>query len=141
MKHPTAIERIAEHTRQMNRTFPFDISDHLRYRIFRRDRDQHVYMISRQVPFLYPAYFVFCQFLEYLSKVWPQLFVQYFSSTLRYQYHMIISNCYGLGFCCRPSTPFIVCLAAHDSECRRWTPVNVTLLLSPRHSRGISYIG
>src|SRR5829696_3774783 len=31
-----------------------------------------------------------------------------------------------------------VCLAAHDSEFPRWTPVFVKLLLPPRQSRGVS---
>src|SRR3954453_15201473 len=31
-----------------------------------------------------------------------------------------------------------VCLAAHDSEFPRWTPVSVKLLLPPRQSRGVS---
>ena len=35
--------------------------------------------------------------------------------------------------------PF-VCLAAHESEFRRWTPGNVKLLLPPRQSRGVSLV-
>jgi hypothetical protein len=31
-----------------------------------------------------------------------------------------------------------VCLAAHDAEFPRWTPLNVELLLPPRQSRGVS---
>ncbi len=33
-----------------------------------------------------------------------------------------------------------MCLAAHVAECPRWTPGNVKLLLSPRQSRGFSYV-
>jgi hypothetical protein len=33
-----------------------------------------------------------------------------------------------------------VCLAAHESEFRRWTPGNVKLLLPPRQSRGVSFV-
>ena len=34
-----------------------------------------------------------------------------------------------------------MCLAAHELEFPRWTPVNVKLLLPPRHSRGNSHVG
>ena len=33
-----------------------------------------------------------------------------------------------------------MCLAAHESEFRRWTSGNVKLLLPPRQSRGVSLI-
>ncbi|WP_291775765.1 hypothetical protein, partial [Castellaniella sp.] len=35
----------------------------------------------------------------------------------------------------------LVCLAAHELEFPRWTPVNVKLLLPPRQSRGDSLVG
>lgn len=34
-----------------------------------------------------------------------------------------------------------MCLAAHELEFPRWTPVNVKLLLPPRQSRGDSLVG
>ena len=45
----------------------------------------------------------------------------------------------GLSSHIRPSGILLeVCLAAHLSESRGWTPANVKLLLPPRHGRGIS---
>jgi hypothetical protein len=49
---------------------------------------------------------------------------------------------YGLGFRSRPSRfSFLRVLGGSRVEFRWWTPISVKLLLSPRHSRGISRHG
>jgi len=48
---------LAADTRQMNHAFSFDLADHMRNRIFRRDRDQHMRAVPHQMTLLDPASF------------------------------------------------------------------------------------
>ena len=45
---------------QVYRTLALDVSDHLRHRVFRWDRDHHMHMISQQMPFLDLALLLRC---------------------------------------------------------------------------------
>ena len=93
------------HPAQIYRALALDVPYHLRYRILRGYRYQHVHMIQHQVPFLYPALLLTSQLPQYFSKVLPQLFVQHFSSTLGNKYHMVFALPLRvtLGFHIRPS--------------------------------------
>ena len=39
----------------LDRTLSLHVPDHLRYRILRRNRYQHMHMVAQEVPFFYPA--------------------------------------------------------------------------------------
>jgi hypothetical protein len=58
--------------RQVNRTFSFDITDHLRHRVFRRYRYHHVNVVRHQMAFFYPALLPSGQVPEDFSKMPPQ---------------------------------------------------------------------
>ncbi len=60
---------LALHPRQVNDTFALDVAHHLRYRIFRRNRDHHVNVIDQQMPFFYPILLVLRQGPEHLPEV------------------------------------------------------------------------
>lgn len=60
-------------TSYVDRTFPFDKPNYLRYRIFWWDRYHHMDMISHHMPFLYQTLFLPCQPMKYLSKLLPDL--------------------------------------------------------------------
>jgi hypothetical protein len=52
---------------QMDRTFPLDEANHLRHRIFRRNRNQHMHVIREKMTRLDPALFLLRQPAEHLS--------------------------------------------------------------------------
>ena len=60
---------------QVNRTLSFDLSNYLRYRILRRNRQHHVHMIRHQMPLLNPAFLLLRQFLEHFPKMLSQFAV------------------------------------------------------------------
>ena len=70
-------------SRYVNRTFPLDVPDHLRYRILRRYGDHHVNVVGHQMPLLNPALFLFGELMKHLAKVNPQLAVQHLPAALR----------------------------------------------------------
>jgi len=49
-------------SRQVDRAFPLDKSNHLRHSVFRRDRNHHVNMVRQQMTFLDAALFLLGQF-------------------------------------------------------------------------------
>src|SRR6478672_472866 len=72
----------AIHPCQMNRTLAFDVSDHLRDRILRRDRNHHVHVIRHQVPFFDSTLLLFSELSKHLTKMFPQLLIQRLPPTL-----------------------------------------------------------
>src|ERR1700723_1672529 len=44
--------------RKMNRAFPSDVSDHLRYRVLRRYSNHHLHMVGQQMSFFEPTLFL-----------------------------------------------------------------------------------
>src|SRR5215831_3159789 len=52
---------------QVDRTFPLDEANHLRHRIFRRNRNQHVHVIREKMTLFDPALFLLRQPAKYLS--------------------------------------------------------------------------
>ena len=49
---------LAERPRDMHRALALDVTDHVRDRELRRNREQHVHVVDHQVPFLDPAFLV-----------------------------------------------------------------------------------
>src|SRR5664280_1233119 len=70
------------HSRQVNRTLPFDKPDHLRHGVLGRDRNHHVHVIRQQMPFLNPAFLLLRQFAEHFSHILPQVPIQRLPATL-----------------------------------------------------------
>ncbi len=60
-------------TGYVDRTFPFDKTNYLRYRIFWWHRYHHMDMICHNMPFLYQTLFLPRQPMKYLSKLLPDL--------------------------------------------------------------------
>src|SRR5215469_5366925 len=54
--------------RNPNRALSFQIPDHLRNRIFRRDRDQYVHVIRHQMPLFNSAFLAPRQLVEYSAQ-------------------------------------------------------------------------
>jgi hypothetical protein len=69
--------------RQMDRAFPVDEPDHLRDRILRRNRNQHVHVIRQQVSFFDPSLLLRGQFLEHIPEIPSQLRIQRLSPVRR----------------------------------------------------------
>src|SRR6185503_7677152 len=70
-------------TGEMDGALALDEPDHLRHRILRWDRDQHVHVIGHQVPFLDLRLLLRGQLAEHLAEVPAKLQVQRLCSTLR----------------------------------------------------------
>src|SRR5205809_250119 len=68
---------------EMDRTLALHISDNLTDCIFGRDRQHHVHMVRHQMPFLNPAFTLFSQFSQYLTKMLSQLTVKDFPAVFR----------------------------------------------------------
>src|SRR5712691_8315540 len=113
----------------MNRALSLDEPDHLRHRVLRRYRDEHVHVIGHQMPLLYPAFPLLGQPSENLPKVLPQLPIQRAPSALRYEHHVVFAHTHVVWFKLSNlsivSLPF-VCLAAHDRKSLRWTPTKTS---------------
>jgi hypothetical protein len=55
----------------MDRALSLDEPDHLRHRVFRWDRDQHVHVIGEKMALLDPAFFLLGQPSKHLSQMPP----------------------------------------------------------------------
>ena len=82
---------LAVDTRQMDRAFSFDVADHLRNRILRRDRDQHMHVVPHQMPLLDPALFLRCKLLKHLAHILPQFRVERLSPALRNENNVVFA--------------------------------------------------
>src|ERR1700728_585150 len=82
---------LSVHPCQMNCALALDEPHHLRYRILRRDRQQHMDVVGHQVALLHPALLLASQLPEHLAKVYPQLTVQGPSSALRDEHHVVFA--------------------------------------------------
>ena len=127
---------LAVYSGQMDRTFTLDEPDHLRNRIFWRNRNHHVNVI-RQMTFFDPAFLLLCQLAKHIPEVPPQLPVKRLPAALGNEHNMIFALLWlRLSYSSIVKLPF-VCVVAHDQKFRRWaTDVNVKLMLPPRQSRG-----
>src|SRR5215469_682208 len=68
---------------EMDRALTLDEPDHLRHRVLRWDRDQHMHMIGHQVPFLDLRLLLRGRLVEHLAEMPAQLQIQSLPSTLR----------------------------------------------------------
>lgn len=76
---------------QVDCALSLDKPNYLRYRIFGRNRDQHVYVIWHQMAFLNSAFLLLRQLSEYLAQVPSQFHIQRLSSALRYKNYVILA--------------------------------------------------
>src|SRR5712691_21876 len=128
----------------MNRALSLDEPDHLRHRVLRRYRDEHVHVIGHQMPLLYPAFPLLGQPSENLPKVLPQLPIQRAPSALRYEHHVVFAHprrvVQTFELVHRVSS-FRVLGGSRSKVSTIDTHENVKLLLPPRQSRGTSLGG
>src|SRR4029450_7953105 len=68
-----------------------DVPDHLRHRIFGRDRYHHVNMVGHQMPLFDPALLLYCQSAEHFPEMLPQFPVQRLPAALGNEDHMIFA--------------------------------------------------
>jgi hypothetical protein len=61
------------YARQVYGALSFDEADHLRDRMFRRDRDHHVHVIRQQMPLLDPAFLLRSQLAEHALRSWRKV--------------------------------------------------------------------
>ena len=59
--------------RYVNRALPLQVADHLRHRILRRDRNQHVHVVRLQMTFQYPALTLTRQLAQNFTQMHPNL--------------------------------------------------------------------
>ena len=69
----------------------FDIPDHLRNRVFRRNRHQHVDVIRQQMPFLHPTLPLLGQTPQHVPQVVPQAAIQGLAAILRDENDVILT--------------------------------------------------
>lgn len=77
--------------RDMNRALPLDLSDHLRDRVLRRNRDHHVHVVSHQVAFFDLAFLLSRQPVKYLAQVLLDLTEDPFPAVLRDEHHVVLT--------------------------------------------------
>jgi hypothetical protein len=100
-----------------------------------------VHVVEHQMPLLDPAFLLRCQLLEHLARMPAKLPVQRPPATLRDEYHVVFALpravAQTLKLVRRDSSNRV--LGASRSEVSAMdTPLDVKLLLPPRHSRGAS---
>src|SRR6267154_1746107 len=82
---------LSVYTGQMDRTFTLDEPDHLRNRVFWRNRNHHVNVIRHQMTFFDPAFLLLCQLAKYIPEVPPQLPVKRLPAALGNEHNMIFA--------------------------------------------------
>ncbi len=82
---------LAEVARDMDRALPLDVPDHLRHRVLRWNRDQHMDMIGHQVTLFDLALLLPGQPTEDLPQVLPERPVQDLPAVLRNEDHMVFT--------------------------------------------------
>src|SRR5712664_1284224 len=88
---PTKLRFFSVYTGQMDRTFTLDEPDHLRNRVFWRNRNHHVNVIRHQMTFFDPAFLLLCQLAKYIPEVPPQLPVKRLPAALGNEHNMIFA--------------------------------------------------
>jgi len=78
------------HPRQVDRTFPFDKSHLLRYRIFRCPQYHHVHVVIHQITFLYHSLLLTRQSMEYLFHLHADLAKQYLLPAFRDKHNAVL---------------------------------------------------
>ena len=75
----------------LDRALPLDIPGHLRHRVFRGNRHQHVHVIRQQVSLLHLTLAVPGQLPEHVAPVRPELPIDRLFPILRDEYHVILA--------------------------------------------------
>src|SRR4029077_2100095 len=81
----------AINTGQMDSALAFNIADHLRDRIFRRDRDHHVNVIRHQMAFLDSAFLLHRQLAKRFPEMLSQLPVKRLPAVLGNEHYMVFA--------------------------------------------------
>src|SRR5262249_10295972 len=126
---------------QVDGALPLDEPDHLRYRILRWNRHQHVHMVRHQVAFFHLALLLRGQSPKHLSKVPTKLTVQRPATTLRDEHDVVFALPPRVAQTLRlvhRGSPFRVLGGSRLEVSTMDNPLNVKLLLPPRQSRGDS---
>jgi hypothetical protein len=79
------------HPGDVDRTLPLDVSDDLRHRMLRGDRNHHVHVIRQQMTFLDPALFLLRQTTKYISQLTPNLTEYALLPILRNEHNVILT--------------------------------------------------
>jgi hypothetical protein len=82
MPHEVAAT-LPEVPRDMDCALPLDEPDHLRHRVFWRDRDHHMNVVGHQMPFLDLALLLTSETSKHVSQFAPDLPVELLSAVLR----------------------------------------------------------
>lgn len=77
--------------RDVNRALTLDLSDHLRHRILRRNRDHHMNMVRHQVAFFDPDLLLLRQTPHHLSKLLSDLPDYRLLPVLRNEHNVILT--------------------------------------------------
>src|SRR5258707_4789692 len=80
-----------EGSSDMNRALPFDVPNGLRHRVLRRNRDQHVHVVSHQVPFLNSAFPLLRKRSKYRPEVPSKFSLEHLSSALLVKDNMVLA--------------------------------------------------
>ena len=91
MLTPEVTSAACERPGDVNGALALQEPDHLRYRVFRRYRDQHVHVVGEQVAFLDAALLLLGELSEHRPKVAPQLGVQRLAAVLRNEDDVVLA--------------------------------------------------
>jgi hypothetical protein len=75
----------------MNRALALDVPHHLTDGVLRRNRNQDMNMIGKQMPFFNPALLLFCKTPEHLAQIPPQFCVQILPAVFRDENNVILA--------------------------------------------------
>lgn len=78
-------------SRYRYRTLPFDIANHIRYRVLRWNADADMHVIQHQMPFHNLTFLLFRQLAQCLAKMLADRSKYHFLAPLRYKHHMIFA--------------------------------------------------
>ena len=73
------------------RTLPFDIANHILYRVLRRNANTDMHVIQHQMTFHNLTFLLFRQLPQYLTKMLADRSKYHFLTPLRNKYHMIFA--------------------------------------------------
>src|ERR1035437_3067044 len=120
------------------RTLSFDIPNHIRHRVLRRNADTDMHVIRHQMAFHNLAFLLYCQLSKYLAKMLSDRSKYQLLPPLRYKYHVILAVPFRMT---KTLVIFYLILLTFD----RVRTIRLTVALGqtlgvPRQSRGITSI-
>ena len=75
----------------VDRTLALNKPDHLGHRVFRRNGDQHVYVVRNQVSLLNLAFSLPSQVVKHLAQILAKLSVQGLTAIFRDKHYMVLA--------------------------------------------------